>query len=64
MQVTINIPEGIIRTCSKCGWNKEQTKKVFVEYLQEVTSHLYNQFEIDFDNWINDEDTQEFLDNL
>lgn len=64
MQVTINIPEGIIQTCKECGWNEEQTKKVFVEYLQEVTSHLYNQFEIDFDNWINDEDTQEFLDNL
>jgi hypothetical protein len=64
MQVTVNIPEGIIRTCSKCGWNEKQTKEVFVEYLQEVTSHLYNQFEIDFDNWINDEDTQEFLNNL
>jgi hypothetical protein len=64
MQVTINIPEGIIRTCTKCGWNEEQTRKVIIKYLQEVTNHTYNHFEIGFDNWINDEDTQEFLDNL
>jgi hypothetical protein len=64
MQVTINIPEGIIRTCLECGWNEEQTKKVFVEYLGEITQHPYNQFEINFDEWINDEDNEEFLNNL
>ena len=64
MQVTINIPEGIIQTCKECGWNEEQTKKVFSEYLGEITQHPYNQFEINFDEWINDEDNEEFLENL
>jgi hypothetical protein len=64
MQVTINIPEGIIQTCKECEWNEEQTKKVFVEYLREITQHPYNQFEINFDEWINDEDNEEFLENL
>jgi hypothetical protein len=64
MQVTINIPEGIIRTCKECEWNEEQTKKVFLEYIQAITHHPYNQFEVDFDEWLNDEDNEEFLENL
>ena len=64
MKVTIDIPVGILQTCLECGWNEEQTRKVFNKYLQEISRHMYNQFEADFDNWISNEDNEEFLDNL
>jgi hypothetical protein len=64
MQITIKIPERIIQLCKECGWDEEQTKKVFIEYLGDIFENPYNHFEIDFDNWVNDEDNQEFLENL
>jgi hypothetical protein len=56
MKVEITIPSSIVNTCVGCGWNEKQTEAVFLSYLNEITSHPYNQFEIDFENWIQDED--------
>jgi len=61
MQVTINIPDSIIKVCSQCGWNEEQTIQVFTQYLKEITQHPYNHFELDFENWINEDDIQDIL---
>jgi hypothetical protein len=63
MVVEITIPQGIINICKECGWNENQTKAIFLAYVEEVTDHPYNHFEIEFDNWING-DTQDYLDEI
>ena len=54
MIVEVNIPRNIINTCRECGWDEEETKKYFSQYLDEVINHPYGQFEIDFEMWLED----------
>jgi hypothetical protein len=55
IKVEVDIPEKIVQTCLECGFNEEQTKKVYLHYLGVIVKHPYNQFEIDFENWLNED---------
>ena len=63
MKVEITIPQSIINTCKECGWDEQQTKPIFLAYLNEITVHPYNQFEIDFENWI-EGDGADYIDDI
>ena len=63
MQITITIPQGIINTCKEYGWDENQTKTIFLAYLEEITNHPYNHFQIEFDNWING-DGEDYIDEI
>ena len=64
MVVEIIIPEGIINTCKECGYDENKTKKVAQRYLSDVMNDPYDHFVNDFTNWLDDEDTEEFLKEL
>ena len=59
MQILINIPQSIIDTCKECELNENQTKELFSRYMREVMNDPYNQFQNDFDNWINSDDGED-----
>lgn len=63
MEVTIKIPQSIINTCKECKWDEQQTKAIFLAYLDDIMQHPYNQFKIDFDNWING-DGEDYIDDI
>ena len=63
MQVAIAIPQPIVDICIARGWNENQTKKMFLTYLGELTEHPYHQFEIDFDNWL-DGDGEDYIEDI
>ena len=59
MQIQINIPQSIIDTCKECELSENQTKELFCRYIREVMNDPYNQFQNDFDNWINSDDGED-----
>lgn len=62
MQVTITIPQNIINTCQECGWEEQEIAILFKAFLNRVVEHPYNQFEIDFEGWLEDQDEEELED--
>jgi len=59
MQVTITIPHNIINRCLANGWSEDETRVLFVKYLDAITNDDYNQFEINFETWLEDLDEEE-----
>ena len=60
MQVQITIPQNIINTCKECGWDEQEIKQHFSNYLSQVINHPYGQFELDFGMWLEDLDEENF----
>ena len=61
MVIQVRIPQSIINTCKECELNENQTKELFSRYLREIMNDCYNQFQNDFDNWINSDDGEDVI---
>ena len=62
MQVLVTIPKNIINKCLQNGWEEQEIKVLFSEYLSQVTQDDYNQFEFNFETWLEDLDEEELGD--
>ena len=59
MEVTIKIPEFIIKLCKECGFDEEQTKKLFRGYINRISHDDYGQFSANFEDWLDGDDEGE-----
>jgi len=56
MEITIKIPEFIIKLCKECGFDEEQTKKIYRGYINEISDDDYGQFNANFEDWLGDDE--------
>lgn len=62
MTISIDIPDNIYVTLNELGLTKPKITNVFRAYLNELMEDGYGQFQIDFDNWLQDLSDEEFTD--
>jgi hypothetical protein len=52
MEITIKIPEAVIKTCNGLELTEEQTKSVIKTFLNVIMSDGYGQFNTDLENYV------------
>jgi hypothetical protein len=64
MKVIIEIPQNIIKLCLDNDFEEKTIQVLFQTFLKKITQDSYNQFETEFDNWLQDIDDLEMEDIL
>lgn len=59
MTINVDIPENILTVLEECGYSKPQCANIFKTYLTEVMSDMYGQFELNFGQWLEEQDEDE-----
>jgi hypothetical protein len=60
MTIKIDIPDNIVTILrGDCGYSKPQCANIFKTYLTEVMADRYSQFELDFGQWLEEQDEEE-----
>ena len=64
MNVVVKIPQKSIDSCLQMGWDEDEIKDLFQQYLYELVNQGYDQFQINFETWLQDLDEEEDLQDL
>lgn len=60
MIIKIEIPENIVRCLEDCELSKTESINVITSYINNIMNDDYSQFQINFEQWLEDLDEQEF----
>ena len=60
MTIKVEVPDNIVTVLrGDYGYSKPQCENIFKTYLTEVMSDLYGQFEINFNEWLEEQSEEE-----
>ncbi len=59
MKVIIEIPQNIVKLGLDNNFEEKTIQALFQAFFEEITQDSYNQFETDFDNWLQDIEDEE-----